>query len=187
MPSDGVSLDWSDGKPQPTDLAFLVFLVLVVAAVALIGTLTFSEGLKTETSKAQGEAFLAWVSQARSQRASAQFAPSACAQMPPSERVGSSLWRDCAGALTEMGGPLAGVRNAFSGEPIRFIARCDPSDRKSPGQLVIERISANPPGSAVPQWIAPVAPDAAMDQPLTLRVTVCDKGGYGVKIGEAEF
>lgn len=130
---------------------------------------------------------MAWLSQAKANRANSTFVPLACAQLPPAPGLKPSVWNDCARALFEEGGPLADVRNAFSGEAIGLIARCDPASRASPGQLVLERVSATPPGSAVPMLVAPVAPDAAMDQPLTLRVTVCDKGGYGVKIGEAEF
>lgn len=187
MSSHHAQLGHSTGQPTARDIAFLGLLVLVLASVAAMGAVTFREGLKTEATKAQGEAFVAWLSQSKAHRTSPSFSPMACAQTSPAEGIKPPAWRDCAGALLAAGGPLADVRNSFSQAPIGLIARCDPASRTSPGQLVIERISTTPPGSAVPLLVAPVAPDDAMNQPLTLRVTVCDKGGYGVKIGEAEF
>lgn len=174
----------SSGKPNGTDLAFLLFLVAVLATVALMGAFTFREGLKTEATKTQGEAFVAWLGQAKAKRAEADFALAACAMSSGGK---PRTWTECAAALLGEGGPLSTVRNAFSGQPIALIARCDPASPASPGQFVIERVSATPPGSAVPLLVAPFAPDDTVDKPLTLKLTVCDKGGYGIKIGEAEF
>ena len=122
--------------------------------------------------------------QAKAKRAEADFSPAACA-------MGGSgkprTWNECAAALLAQGGPLASVRNACSGKPIELIARCDPASSASPGQFVIERVSVTPPGSAVPLLVAPFAPEDTLDKPVTIKLTVCDKGGYGIKIGEAEF
>ena len=176
----------SSGKPNATDLAFLVFLLVILISVAVMGTFTFREGLKTEATKSQGEALVAWLGQSKAKRSEPDFAPAAC-----SMTVGSTgkprTWAECLPALQAEGGPLVGVSNAFTGRPLGLIARCDPSSNESPGQFVIERVSATPPGSAVPLVVAPFAPEDTLDKTLTIKVTVCDKGGYGIKIGEAEF
>lgn len=184
MSSLDARLGAKSGKPNPTDLAFLLFLVLVLAAVALMGAFTFREGLKTEATKSQGEAFVAWLNQASTKRAEPDFVPAACAV----NKVGQpATWAECSAALMGEGGPLATWRNAFSGQPVGLIARCDPTSPVSPGQFVIERVSATPPGSAVPLLVTPFAPDDTVNKPLTLKLTVCDKGGYGIKVGEAQF
>ncbi|MEI7783312.1 MAG: hypothetical protein WCK08_02940 [Betaproteobacteria bacterium] len=186
MSAHDTALSASSGKPNARDLAFLALMLAVLAAVALMGVFTFREGLKTEATKLQGEAFVAWLAQAKAKRAAADFAPAACAMVAqPAGRA--KTWSECSAALLADGGPLAGVRNAFSGQPIGLIARCDPASNASPGQFVIDRVSATPPGSAVPLLVAPFAPEDTLDKALTIKLTVCDKGGYGVKIGEVEF
>ncbi|MFM8624505.1 MAG: hypothetical protein ACKOCZ_08350, partial [Betaproteobacteria bacterium] len=85
------------------------------------------------------------------------------------------------------GGPLAGVRNAFSGQALGLVERCIPGDPRSPGQFMVEKISATPPGSAVTQIIGPIGAEEPLDKPLTLKLSVCDKGGYPIKVGEADF
>lgn len=182
MTAQDAAVGASSGKPNAMDWAFLLFLLVVLAAVAVMGAFTFREGLKTEATKAQGEAFVAWLAQAKAKRQQADFAPAACA-------TGSKpgTWSQCAAALLAEGGPLASMRNPFSGQAVGLIARCDPTSSASPGQFVIERVSATPPGSAVAQVVAPFAAQDAVDKAVTIKLTVCDKGGYGVKIGEAEF
>lgn len=184
MNASDVALGAHSGKPNAMDLAFLLFLVAVLAAVVLMGAFTFREGLKTEASKLQGEAFVAWLTQSKDRRAEVDFLPAGCARQAGSP---PKTWSQCSAALLGEGGPLSAVRNAFSGQAIGLIARCDPSSSASPGQFVIDRVSATPPGSAVAQVVAPFAPEDTMDKVVTIKLTVCDKGGYGVKIGEAEF
>jgi hypothetical protein len=46
---------------------------------------------------------------------------------------------------------------------------------------------STPLGSAVPMVISPLKEGDAIDGKLQIRVTVCDKGGYPIKIGELEF
>lgn len=184
MTAHDATLGASSGKPNAKDLAFLLFLLAVLTAVGLMGAFTFREGLKTEATKLQGEAFVAWLAQAKDGRANADFVPAGCAKQAGSQ---AKTWSQCSAALLGEGGPLALVRNSFSGQPVGLIARCDPSSSASPGQFVIERVSATAPGSAVPLVVAPFAPEETMDKTLTIKLTVCDKGGYGIKIGETEF
>lgn len=177
----------SNGKPTPGDIAFLALLLCVLLGVALMGSFTFREGQKTEATKAQAEALLAWLAQARPQRAAPDFELADCARRTGQDGQPSGTWVQCARALRAEPGPLAGARNVFSGEPLRFIARCDPSQAATVGQLAIEKISLTPPGSAVPSLTAPIADDEPMNKSLTIKVLACDKGGYPIKVGEVEF
>ncbi len=176
----------SSGRPTTSDMAFLGFLVCVLVMVALMGTFTFREGLKTEVGKTQAEALVKWLSDAKDRRAQVGFEPSACsaASADPGK---PPTWADCVKVLFGPGGPMGGLQNAFSGQPIAFLSRCEPSNPRSPGQLVLERVSATPPGSAVSSVTLGLAPEDPLDKVLTIKVTVCDKGGYPIKVAEVEF
>lgn len=177
----------SVGKPTRSDLIFLGAMVFMLAGVGLMGAFTFKEGLKTEASKVQAQAFVDWMTQARAQRSSSNFVPAACAMKSDQAGAVASTWAICSQALLGPGGPLGDARNAFTGRSLQFIARCDPSNAATVGQFAIEKVSLTPAGSAVPVVISPMLADESMDKPLTLRVAICDKGGYSIKVGEAEF
>ena len=55
------------------------------------------------------------------------------------------------------------------------------------GAIVLEKMIATPPGSAVPVINSQLVDSDAIDQKLQLRVTICDKGSYPIKIAELEF
>lgn len=174
------------GRPTGSDKAFLAFLFCVLLAVAVMGTFNFREGLKTEAGKSQGETLAKWLSQSKDKRGQVGFEPAACASArtdvdkPPT-------WADCSKALFGPGGPMGDFRNAFSGQPIAFLTRCDRSGLASQGQLVLEKITATAPGSAVSSVTLALAADDPIDKVLTVKITVCDKGGYPIKVAEVEF
>ncbi len=177
----------SNGRPTSSDIAFLALLVFVLLGVALMGSFNFREGQKTEATKAQAEALLAWLAQAQPRRAAPDFELPECARRAGQDGQASGTWAQCARALRAQSGPMAGARNVFSGQPLQFIARCDPSQAATVGQLAIEKISFTPPGSAVPSLAAPIADDEPLDKSMTIKVLACDKGGYPIKVGEVEF
>ena len=51
----------------------------------------------------------------------------------------------------------------------------------------MEKITATPPGSAIPSIVSALTPDVVIDQKIQVRVSVCDKGAYAVKVAEFEF
>lgn len=174
------------GRPTGSDKAFLAFLFCVLLAVAVMGTFNFREGLKTEAGKSQGETLAKWLSQSKDQRGQVGFEPAACA----SARVDADqppTWADCSKALFGPGGPMADLRNVFSGQPMVFLARCEPSDPQSPGQLALEKILSTPLGSAVSSITVALAAEDPIDKVLTIKVALCDKGGYPIKVAEVQF
>ena len=175
-----------NGRPTAADIAFLVFLVCMLVVVALLGRMTFHEGLKTEASKARAEALVAWLGDAHSRRADASFEPQACARQSADE-ASPLTWAGCAKALVSIAGPLGSKVNPFSGDPMALVARCESAYPGTAGQILLERISATPAGSAVPFVVQPLSGDERLNVSLNLRVTVCDKGGYPIRIGETEF
>ncbi len=176
----------ASGRPTAGDMVFLGFLVCVLIAVAVMGTFNFREGLKTEAGKAQAEVLAKWLTESKDKRVQAGFEPAACASTA-ADPAKPPIWADCSKALFGAGGPMGNLRNAFSGEPMSFPARCDPSSPASPGQMVLERIAATPAGSAVASVTLALAAEDPIDKALTVKITVCDKGGYPIKVAEVEF
>ena len=77
--------------------------------------------------------------------------------------------------------------NPFFEEAPQFVAACVPSDASLTGMMVVEKLTPTPPGSAVPMVNSQLVETDPIDQKLQLRVSVCDKGSYAIKIAEFEF
>jgi hypothetical protein len=82
---------------------------------------------------------------------------------------------------------LKDMLNPFTGEAPLFVAACIPSDPNLPGAILIEKLTPTPPGSAVPVINSQLVNSDPIDQKLQLRISVCDKGSYSIKIAEFEF
>jgi hypothetical protein len=79
------------------------------------------------------------------------------------------------------------IINTFLGETPQFVPACNPADHSLAGAVFIEKMVPTPPGSAVPVVNSPLAETDAIDQKMQLRLSVCDKGAYPLKIAEFEF
>lgn len=174
------------GKPTATDLAFIAFLIAVLAIIVLLGRLTYDEGVKTNATKERAEALVRWMAEQSPRRDADTFEPTACA-LPSQAQAPSRQWANCRDALQQQGGPLAAARNAFTGKPVRFVSRCDPADRNTVGEFVIEKLVPTPPGSALPVVVSPLADQDGIEARQNLRISVCDKGGYTIRVAETEF
>ena len=174
------------------DKLFVGFLVVVIAAVTWLGVLNYKEGLKTEGSKRNGEAWMAWLAEAGQHRGEANFAHKACASgVRPNgtgtkEEPAEGTWGACVKYLmgqTE----LKDLVNPFTGKPPPFVAACVPSDRSLVGGILLEDLAPTPPGSPVPFVASQLVDEDPIDKKIQVRISICDKGSDGVKIGEVEF
>lgn len=109
--------------------------------------------------------------------------PTAAALLTPVPRT----WGPCLKALTTQGGPLAETVNPFTRKPIALVAKCDMADRRLAGGMVLEKTMPTAPGSAIPFISSPLIESDQIDQKMQIRVTVCDKGAYPIRIAELEF
>ena len=203
----------SSGRPTLTDWIFLVSMAVMLALVAWVGELSYQEGMKTEVTKRNGEAWAQWFTETSAERFKEDFGLQACAGGPtrataatsegsvttsneaPSadtSTVASTLapqrnWGECLKYLTTPPGSLAGLRNPFFHEPINIVAKCEPNDRSLVGALVLEKLVPTPPGSPIPFVASPLVESDMIDAKLQVRVTVCDKGAYPIRVAEVEF
>jgi hypothetical protein len=195
----------TSGKPNLMDQLFGLTLLGVIAFVSWVGYLSFHEGLKIETSKRYGEAWMQWLGDASRKRFQANFQPAACAgqitsvaaplaaasDATSSATTGNAAmantWGACFKALTQTDGPWASQINPFSGAQVQLVPKCDKTDLSVAGQLVFEKLTPTPPGSTVPVVASLLIDGDLLDQKILLRMTLCDKGGDPIRIGEFEF
>lgn len=184
------------GSPNLMDKLFLLTLLGVVAFVAWVGCLAYQEGVKIETSKRHGEAWLQWLGDASGKRFQPGFEPSACTGLPAPAAEASTptvagaaggSWGSCYKALTGPGGAWADSMNAFSGQQVRLVPKCDKSDLSVAGEFFFEKLMPTPPGSPMPVVPSSLMETDTLDAKVLLRLTLCDKGGDPIRIGEVEF
>jgi hypothetical protein len=96
-------------------------------------------------------------------------------------------WGPCLKAISTQGGPLADTLNPFSQKPIALVAKCDMANRALAGAMALEKTIPTPPGSAVPFISSPLTESDSIEQKLQIRITMCDKGAYPIRIAELEF
>ena len=186
-------------KPTVTDWIFLLSCVVALAVVALFGKFAYTEATKTETAKRNGEAVVTWMQEATAGRFEADFGVAACAgTAPPPDGAAPATdktatakapntWGGCLDAIL-LESNMKALDNPFrDGIALDFAPACNTDDRSLAGNIVMEKITATPPGSAIATIISPITPDVVIDQKIQVRLSVCDKGAYAVKVAEFEF
>ncbi|NDE26044.1 MAG: hypothetical protein EB002_13605, partial [Betaproteobacteria bacterium] len=96
-------------------------------------------------------------------------------------------WGECVKELSESVEPLNKLINPFTNKPVQFVAKCDPKDPLTIGGIFLEKLVPTPPGSAIPVVASQLVEMDAIDTKINLKITVCDKGGYSIKVDEFEF
>jgi hypothetical protein len=204
-----------DRSLEPKDLTggdygFIALIVVVLIAVTLLGVHSVRVALKTEGTKRNGEQWAAWFTKASETRFAPDYAIAACAggakpvAAPAAAAAGedakpadapaadaaaapaAGTWGACLAHLTGAG-EFKDMVNPFTGKAPNFIPACDPVDRSLVGSIVLEKTTANPPGSAVATVTSQLVDADLIAEKLALKISVCDKGSYAVKVAEIEF
>lgn len=187
----------TDQTPEQTHLGttggdkfFLAFLLVVIVAVTWLGVVNYKEALKVETAKSNGEAWVAWMTEAGTTRFEADTKLIACkgGVKPAADAKADTpgTWGACLAhimANTELKDQV----NTFFNKPPHFVAACDPKDRSLMGAMLLEDLMPTPPGSATPFVASQLLETDSIDYKMQLRLSVCDKGGYVIKVAEFEF
>ena len=79
------------------------------------------------------------------------------------------------------------MRNPFVGQAPKFVTECSASDRSVAGGIDLDKITATPAGSAVATVKSDLVRTDAISEKIKIAITVCDKGGYPIKIEEIDF
>jgi hypothetical protein len=172
------------------DKLFLAFLVLVVAAVTWLGVVNYKEALKVEAAKSNGEAWVEWLTETGTTRFEADTKHAACkgGVKPAADAKADTpgTWGACLAHILA-NTDLKDQVNAFFNKPPHFVAACDPKDRTLMGAILLEDLMPTPPGSATPFVASQLLETDPIDYKMQLRLSVCDKGGYAIKVAEFEF
>lgn len=176
--------------PNKADKFFMAFLVIVVAAVTWLGVVNYKEALKTEASKSNGEAWVAWLTETGTTRFEANTQHPACkggVKPAADAKPGApGTWGACLAHIMETT-DLKDQINPFFNVAPHFVAACVPSDRTLMGAILLEDLMPTPPGSATPFVATQLIEVDPIDYKMQLRLSVCDKGGYAIKVAEFEF
>jgi hypothetical protein len=205
-----------DSSLEPKDLTggdygFIVFILFVLVAVTMLGVLGHREAMKTEGSKRNGEQWVNWLTKASETRFAPDYAIAACAggakpaastapaaaeEAKPAEGAAEQAatapapapgtWGACVAHLMSAT-EFKDMVNPFTGAAPNFIPACNPADHSLVGSILIEKITPNPPGSAVATVTSQFVDADSIAEKLALKVSVCDKGSYAVKVAEIEF
>jgi hypothetical protein len=202
-------------KLTPGNYLFLLLMLLVMVAVTWIGILAYEEGSKTEGTKRNGEAWATWMTEASAKRLDPDYGIAACAggnphaaptapveaaavvgqnddkavelekAAPAPTTAEANTWGACVEYL-QTESALKDLRNPFTGEVPKFEAACN-SDYKLAGSIVLEKLVPTPAGSSSPFVVSQLVASDPIGAKIQIRLTVCDKGGYGLKVSEFEF
>jgi hypothetical protein len=173
----------NSGWPNLFDILFLLLLACMLTMVAWVGVLSHEEGIKNEVTKQNGEAWVKWMKDNSEARTKDDFEVEACSASTTERK----RWGECLNALLESQKTLKDLVNPFSKEAVKFVAKCDPKDHESVGGIFLEKLVPTPAGSAIPLVASQLVDGDPIDTKLALRVTVCDKGGYAIRVEEFEF
>lgn len=183
-----MNMDSASGSPAPIDLPlqrsdkfFILFMIGMVCIVTWVGYLSYQKGQLQETTKRNGEAWLQWFTEAAAHRHESGFEPKPCAAQS------HNTWADCYQSLTAPDGPIGAQRNPFSGASVQRIVKCDSQDRHLAGSLAFEKITPNPPGSAIPTLTTALQDGDHIGEKVQIKISVCDSGANPIRIGELEF
>jgi hypothetical protein len=171
------------GKPNTYDILFLIFLACMLACVAWVGVLSHEEGVKNKVTVENGEAWVKWLKDNSDARMKEDFAIESCAFSAEERR----RWGECVASLQKDVKELSHLINPFTHEPVTFVAKCIAKDASTVGAIFLEKLVPTPPGSAIPMVASQLVDIDPIDTKVSLRLTVCDTGGYPIKVDEFEF
>ena len=199
------------------DKAFLAFIAFVLVAVTWLGIMAHKEALKTEGTKRNGEQWAAWLTQEGAKRFAPDYAIGTCAgglkaaAPAAASPIASTADADAPAADPAAAAPASAAAaptpntwgtcleylntqtefkdmvNPFTGKAPVFITACNPADHSLVGSIVIDKITPNPPGSAVATVTSQLLATDPIADKMQLKIAVCDKGSYAIKIAELEF
>lgn len=168
--------------PTFADWIFIAVLAGAIALVAFLGEIAFEHAQQTEKSKRNAEALVTWLTTASAERFNPDYPLKACAGGGDAK---TSPWGACLEHL--MANDFKEMQNPFKGEPPAFIEACNPADKNLTGEIVLLKMTATPPGSAIPTINTKLVAEDSIDQKLQLSIGICDKGAYLVKVSDFEF
>ena len=98
-----------------------------------------------------------------------------------------STWAKCKHALVSPGGPLAEAVNTVNPKEPVLGVKCERDKPLTRGQVVVEKGTSPPPGISGSVAYAAIEDSEPMVKGLMLKILVCDKGSYAIKVLEVKL
>ncbi|GDX85642.1 hypothetical protein LBMAG43_16840 [Methylococcaceae bacterium] len=178
------------------DIIFIISVIAILMFLGWSGSVAYSEGVKTETTKRNGEEWASWLTQAGTERFNTNYVTSECAPTATISNTDTNstdtksiprTWGECLKAIMTPPSSLAALTNPFFDTPITFGAKCDHDDESLTGLMILEKLTPTPSGSALPFTTSKLVESDRIDQKMQIRITVCDNEAFPIFIAEVEF
>lgn len=185
------------------NLVFIFWVILILTLVVWTGSLSFKNGLKTEIVKANGLAWINWLSLVSQERFEPSYKIPTCAGQPnqldpvekslskkelqQSDKKNQTTWAECFQSLTSSDMPLGQLRNPYTNQPVQFVKKCDSANPSLAGALVILKILPAPNAISNQNIFKPLLDSDPIDLKQQLRIFICDHASYPILIGDFEF
>lgn len=169
-----------------TDAFFVLFLLVIFAAVTFLGLINYSFAAKTEIAKRQAEALLTWFGDQAGPRGVADYEFKACGPSLSDAKPPLPVWSDCRAAILAQP-PFNTMQNSFNGGPLIFAEQCASGEDHLRGALVLAKVVTLPEGSAYPTAISALTDTDQLARKLSIRVSICDRHGRTIFVDETPF
>ena len=140
-----------------------------------------ADKVATSASAAEPAAAGSAVSATPAAPASAAAPSNSSASAPP------STWGKCKQALLAPGGLLAQAKNPFNPEEPVVGVKCERDKPATRGQVVVEKGTSPPAGMSGSVSYGAIEDSEPMVKGLMLKILVCDKGSYPIKVSEVKL
>ncbi len=177
-----------------SEVMFILLLISAMVLVVVVGRLSLDEAQRSEVAKGTAITLLKWFDELGSDASKVPAAlQEKCRPAEPAEdaaaktevKVAARTWAECRDALLAEGGPLHEAKNPFEPDYSVFSEKCDRSNRATRGTVVVEESLKVAPGQ--PAAFAPIAHARVLEKDLGIRIAICDKGSFVIKIGESKL
>lgn len=165
-----------------SDLVFLLLLAGALVLVAYVGRMAYHEASLTEVAKSNAAQLHQWFEQLAQVHASGNPTP-----LEDCVADGEKTWEQCRSALTGEQGPLKGLRNPFDSALPLMGPKCDRADLNTRGLVVLEKGIPAPPGAPPGVSYAVFEDSDKLTKDMPVRIIVCDKGAYALRVAEVKL
>jgi hypothetical protein len=172
-----------------SDYVFICLLCINLIGVILLGRNIYIQGDKLEQARKNAELVMAWaVGVGEDMNAGKPISPPKCT--PASDRdlktakFQPNTWGECLADLFEPKGKFPEITNTFMKDGLIYVKKCDREHPESKGAMVLERLQTGPTGSPV---VSELKDTDVLLSGMEFRISLCDRGFWLIKIGEAKL
>ena len=172
-----------------SDYVFIFLLGINLIVVVLLGRNIYIQGDKLEQARKNAELVMAWADGVdEDMNAGKPISPLKCT--PATDKNLKTLkfqpntWGECLADLFGPKGKFPEVSNTFSENGHIWAKKCDREHLESKGALVFERLQPGPTGSPV---VSELKDTDVLLSGMEFRISLCDRGFWLIKIGEAKL